>query len=49
VDHGNLVFCCAEGTPYSKDALNWQFGKLTRRAGLGHGTRTRDGTPQCRS
>jgi integrase len=33
---GNLVFCRADGTPYSKDALNWQFSKVTRRAGLGH-------------
>ena len=21
---------------YSKDALNWRFGKMTRRAGIGH-------------
>ena len=32
----NLVFCRADGTPYTKDALNWQFSKVTRRAGLGH-------------
>ena len=32
----NLVFCRADGTAYSKDALNWQFSKVTRRAGLGH-------------
>jgi integrase len=31
------VFCREDGTPYTKDALNWQFGKITRRAGIGHG------------
>ena len=34
-EHG-LVFCREDGTPYTKDALNWQFGKITRRAGIGH-------------
>ena len=32
----NLVFCHEDGRPYSRDALNWRFGKMTRRAGLGH-------------
>lgn len=32
----NLVFCHEDGRPYTRDALNWRFGKLTRRAGLGH-------------
>ena len=32
----NLVFCHEDGRPYSKDALNWRFSKVTRRAGLGH-------------
>jgi len=31
----NLVFCHEDGRPYSKDQLNWRFGKVTRRAGLG--------------
>lgn len=34
-DHG-LVFCHEDGQPYSRDALNWRFGKMTRRAGIGH-------------
>jgi len=32
----NLVFCQPDGRPYTRDALNWRFGKMTRRAGLGH-------------
>jgi integrase len=32
----NLVFCHEDGRPYSRDALNWRFGKMTRHAGLGH-------------
>jgi integrase len=32
----NLVFCHEDGTPYTKDALNWRFGKVTHRAGIGH-------------
>ena len=32
----NLVFCHEDGRMYSKDALNWRFGKVTRRAGIGH-------------
>jgi integrase len=32
----NLVFCHEDGRMYSKDALNWRFGKMTRRAGIGH-------------
>ena len=32
----NLVFCHENGRPYTKDALNWRFGKVARRAGLGH-------------
>jgi integrase len=34
-DH-NLVFCHADGHPYTRDALNWRFGQVTRRAGIGH-------------
>jgi len=34
-DH-NLVFCREDGSMYSKDALNWRFSKMTRRAGIGH-------------
>jgi hypothetical protein len=30
------VFCHEDGRIYSKDALNWQFGKMTRRAVIGH-------------
>jgi integrase len=32
----NLVFCHEDGSMYSKDALNWRFSKMTRRAGIGH-------------
>jgi integrase len=32
----NLVFCHEDGRMYSKDALNWRFSKMTRRAGIGH-------------
>ena len=32
----NLVFCHEDGHMYSKDELNWRFGKMTRRAGIGH-------------
>jgi integrase len=35
--HGNnLVFCHEDGTMYTRDALNWRFGKMTRQAGIGH-------------
>ncbi len=34
-DH-NLVFCREDGQPYTRYALNWQFGKVTRLAGIGH-------------
>jgi integrase len=34
-DHG-LVFCHPDGQSYTRDALNWRFGQMTRRAGLGH-------------
>jgi integrase len=34
-DNG-LVFCHEDGRPYSRDALNWRFGKVTQRAGIGH-------------
>jgi integrase len=33
-DHG-LVFCHPDGHQYTRDALNWRFAKMTRRAGLG--------------
>jgi integrase len=32
----NLVFCHEDGHPYTKDALNWRFSKMTKRAGIGH-------------
>jgi integrase len=32
----NLVFCHEDGTMYTRDALNWRFSKMTRRAGIGH-------------
>jgi len=32
----NLVFCHENGTPYTSDALNWRFSKMTRKAGIGH-------------
>ena len=31
----DLVFCHENGAPYTSDQLNWRFGKMTRRAGLG--------------
>jgi integrase len=32
----NLVFCHENGAPYTSDALNWRFSKMTRKAGIGH-------------
>jgi integrase len=32
----HLVFCHEDGHRYSSDALNWRFGKMTERAGIGH-------------
>jgi integrase len=32
----NLVFCQEDGSMYTADALNWRFGKMTRKAGIGH-------------
>ena len=32
----NLVFCHEDGHPFTKDALNWRFSKMTKRAGIGH-------------
>jgi integrase len=32
----NLVFCHEDGTPYTRDALNYRFSKMTKRAGIGH-------------
>ena len=32
----DLVFCHEDGRMYTSDALNWRFGKMTRRAGIGH-------------
>jgi hypothetical protein len=32
----NLVFCHEDGSMYSVDALNWRFGKMARKAGIGH-------------
>ena len=34
--HTDLVFCHEDGSMYSGDALNWRFGKMTRKAGIGH-------------
>jgi integrase len=35
--HDNdLVFCHENGDPYTADALNWRFSRMTRRAGIGH-------------
>jgi integrase len=31
-----LVFCHEDGSMYSSSALNWRFGKITRKAGIGH-------------
>jgi integrase len=31
----DLVFCHENGAPYTSDQLNWRFGKMTRRAGIG--------------
>jgi integrase len=32
----NLVFCHEDGSLYSRWALNYRFGKMTERAGIGH-------------
>jgi len=32
----NLVFCHEDGTQYTRDALNYRFSKMTKRAGIGH-------------
>jgi integrase len=32
----DLVFCHENGQPYTSDALNWRFSKMTRKAGIGH-------------
>jgi integrase len=29
------VFCHPDGRPHTRDDLNWRFGKMTRRAGIG--------------
>ncbi len=34
-DHG-LLFCNEDGRPYTRDALNWRFAKVTKLAGIGH-------------
>jgi integrase len=35
--HDNdLVFCHEDGSPYTRDALNYRFSKMTKRAGIGH-------------
>lgn len=43
-DH-DLVLCNGDGMMYRRDALNWRFSKVTKRAGTG----TKPGTPPCRS
>jgi integrase len=35
-EDNNLVFCREDGRMYTSDALNWRFGRMTRRAGIGH-------------
>ena len=30
------MFCHENGRLYTRDALNWRFSKMTRRAGIGH-------------
>jgi integrase len=32
----NLVFCHEDGRQYTRDALNWRFSRMTRRAGIGY-------------
>jgi hypothetical protein len=32
----NLVFCHENGDPYTSEGLNWQFSKMTKKAGIGH-------------
>ena len=32
------MFCHENGLQYSSDALNWQFGKMTKPTGIGHDT-----------
>jgi len=32
----NLVFCHEDGSMYTRDALNWRYSRMTRRAGIGH-------------
>jgi integrase len=32
----DLVFCHEDGSMYTSDALNWRFGKMTRKAGIRH-------------
>ncbi|HEX5302115.1 MAG TPA: tyrosine-type recombinase/integrase [Streptosporangiaceae bacterium] len=45
----DLVFCHEDGRMYTSDGLNWRFGRMTRRAGIGTGTPTRAGTPRSPS
>ena len=44
-----LVFCHEDGSMYSADALNWRFGKMTGKAGIGHWHAHEDATPPSRS
>jgi integrase len=32
----DLVFCHENGDPYTADALNWRFSRMTKKAGIGH-------------
>ena len=43
------MFCREDGTAYTRDALNWRFGKVTRRAGIGHWHATKAATQPSRS
>jgi integrase len=35
-EDNDLVFCHPDGRPYSRDGLNYRFGRVTRHAGIGH-------------
>ena len=35
-EDNNLVFCHENGAMYTRDALNWRFSRMTKRAGIGH-------------
>ncbi len=43
------AICHENGTPYTSDALNWRFSKMTRKAASATGTPTKAATPLSRS